>query len=337
MFANSPCCHARVTTGRLRTASRSTPRAARARCATGPRCRPGSPGARRNGSDSSTVATSTARISAASAMVRNRPISSPEPGEVMSRLSTCRAACRVGVDNFAAPSPGSGDDGCGASAPADERKQRWHVDPTVASAARCDSIRASSSASCSSPARRRACGRSSRASTTPSSRLRRARDDHPRQPRSSADDLAVESVRLGASVDALPRAVRDPGRRARRRPAPSQAGELVPSRRSTTPIAPVSPPSSCRVAGRCRRGLGRRLDVSTSGRRHDSSAGGFEPPVVLVGGRRGRRRSLEREGMVESGGASVELLVPARRSPRCSRRSPRAMRSTSCPLASAAS
>ena len=133
-----------------------------------------------------------------------------------------------------------------------------------------------------------------------------ARDTLTPGTRIAAEDLATESVRLGASASRyliagdLPEGGLVVARTI-------EAGELVPDAsvddvdRSglATVVVPSRGPLPADVAA------GTRVDVWTA----KEGEGGFEPPTVLVSGAE-IAGVIESEGMVSTGGTSVELLVP---------------------------
>ncbi|AWB95866.1 hypothetical protein DCE93_09515 [Agromyces badenianii] len=121
------------------------------------------------------------------------------------------------------------------------------------------------------------------------------------------DDLATESVRLGASgarylaAGDIPADGLVVGRTVK-------AGELLPESAvddaDRTGLATVVVPS--RGALPAGIAAGARVDVWTA---QQVERGGFEPPVVLVSGAE-IAGVIESEGMVSTGGISVELLIP---------------------------
>jgi hypothetical protein len=133
-----------------------------------------------------------------------------------------------------------------------------------------------------------------------------ARDTLTPGTRIAAEDLATESVRLGASAShyLIAGDLPEEGLVVART---IEAGELVPDAsvddadRSglATVVVPSRGPLPADVAA------GTRVDVWTA--REGES--GFEPPSVLVPGAE-IAGVIESEGMVSTGGTSVELLVP---------------------------
>lgn len=133
-----------------------------------------------------------------------------------------------------------------------------------------------------------------------------ARDTLTPGTRIGAEDLATESVRLGASAShyLVAGELPDGGLVVART---IEAGELVPDAavddtdRSglATVVVPSRGPLPADVAA------GTRVDVWTA----KEGDGGFEPPTVLVSGAE-IAGVIESEGMVSTGGTSVELLVP---------------------------
>lgn len=125
--------------------------------------------------------------------------------------------------------------------------------------------------------------------------------------RIDAGDLVVEPVRLGAAVDRYlaPGDVPDGGLVVART---IEAGELVPAsavdEADRTGLATVVVPS--RGALPSGLGAGSTVDVWSA---RELERGTFEPPAVLVAAAE-IAGIQEPEGMVDSGGPSVELLVP---------------------------
>ncbi|MFB9309316.1 uncharacterized protein (DUF433 family) [Agromyces hippuratus] len=121
------------------------------------------------------------------------------------------------------------------------------------------------------------------------------------------DDLDTESVRLGASAEHYVVAGDFPedGLVVART---IEAGELVPDASVdatdraglATVVVPSRGPLPADVS------TGTRVDVWTAA---ETEGGGYEPPTVLVSGAE-IAGIIESEGMVSSGGTSVELLVP---------------------------
>ena len=133
-----------------------------------------------------------------------------------------------------------------------------------------------------------------------------ARDTLTPGTRIAVDDLATESVRLGASSSHYLTAGELPeGGLVVARTI--EAGELVPDAavdetdRSglATVVVPSRGPLPTDVAA------GTRVDVWTA----KEGESGYEPPTVLVSGAE-IAGVIEAEGMVSTGGTSVELLVP---------------------------
>ncbi|SIN70828.1 SAF domain-containing protein [Agromyces cerinus] len=134
-----------------------------------------------------------------------------------------------------------------------------------------------------------------------------ARDTLASGTRIQVDDLDTESVRLGASAQRYLVAGEFPeGGLVVARTI--EAGELVPDASVdatdraglATVVVPSRGPLPADVAA------GTRVDVWTAAER---KGGGYEPPTVLVSGAE-ISGVIESEGMVSSGGASVEVLVP---------------------------
>lgn len=125
--------------------------------------------------------------------------------------------------------------------------------------------------------------------------------------RVDAADLTIESVRLGANADAYlaPGDLPDGGLIVTRT---VEAGELVPDSAvadvDRTGLATVVVPSR----GALPSGLGPGDTVDVWAARL-VDRGDYEPPAVLVPGAE-IAGVQEPEGMVDSGGASVELLIP---------------------------
>ncbi|WP_157001473.1 SAF domain-containing protein [Agromyces laixinhei] len=134
-----------------------------------------------------------------------------------------------------------------------------------------------------------------------------ARDTLTPGTRIQADDLATETVRLGASgarylvADGLP----DDGLVVART---IEAGELVPEaavdETDRTGLATVVVPSRGPLPAEIAPGA--RVDVWTA---KQVERGGFEPPAVLVSDAE-IAGIIESEGMVSTDGTSVELLIP---------------------------
>jgi len=134
-----------------------------------------------------------------------------------------------------------------------------------------------------------------------------ARDTLTPGTRIQADDLATESVRLGGSranylaAGELPTDGLVVARTI-------EAGELVPAaavdEADRTGLATVVVPSRGPLPADLVAGA--RADVWTS---KQLERGGFEPPTVLVPGAE-IAGVIESEGMVSTGGTSVELLIP---------------------------
>lgn len=121
-----------------------------------------------------------------------------------------------------------------------------------------------------------------------------------------ADDLATESVRLGASASHyLTEGEFPEGGLVVARTI--DAGELVPNaavdETDRTGLATVVVPSRGPLPAGV--GPGTRVDVWTA----NEAEHGYEPPTVLVSGAE-IAGVIESEGMVSTGGTSVELLVP---------------------------
>jgi len=125
--------------------------------------------------------------------------------------------------------------------------------------------------------------------------------------RIDAHDLTIQSVRLGAATDRylVPGDLPDGGFVATRT---REAGELVPTSAvdtvDSTGLATVVVPSRNALPS----GLGAGATVDLWAARL-VDRGEYEPPVVLVPGAE-IAGIQEPEGMVASGGVSVELLVP---------------------------
>ena len=121
-----------------------------------------------------------------------------------------------------------------------------------------------------------------------------------------ADDLATESVRLGTSASRyLAEGDFPEGGLVVARTI--DAGELVPNaavdETDRTGLATVVVPSRGPLPAGV--GPGTRVDVWTA----KEAEHGYEPPTVLVSGAE-IAGVIEAEGMVSTGGTSVELLVP---------------------------
>ena len=125
--------------------------------------------------------------------------------------------------------------------------------------------------------------------------------------RIDAGDLVVESVRLGSVADryVVPGDVPEQGVVVTRT---IESGELVPATAvdevDRTGLAVVVVPSR----GALPRGLGAGSTVDVWSAR-ELDRGSFEPPAVLVANAE-IAGIQEPEGMVDAGGASVELLIP---------------------------
>ena len=91
-------------------------------------------------------------------------------------------------------------------------------------------------------------------------------------------------------------------------PAPSRRASSSPTPPSTTSIAAGWPVSSSRARGALPSGLGPGSTVDVWAAR-ELERGAYEPPAVLVANAE-VAAIREPEGMVDSGGASVELLIP---------------------------
>ena len=125
--------------------------------------------------------------------------------------------------------------------------------------------------------------------------------------RIDADDLVVESVRLGSTAERYlaPDALGDGGLVATRT---IEAGELVPRSAvdefDRTGLATVVVPSRGTLPSELR--VGSTVDVWSA---REVERGAYEPPAVLVAGAEvaGIR---EAGGMVDSGATSVELVIP---------------------------
>jgi hypothetical protein len=122
-----------------------------------------------------------------------------------------------------------------------------------------------------------------------------------------ADDLVVESVRLGPTAERYlaPDALDDEGLVATRT---IEAGELVPRSAvdevDRTGLATVVVPARGTLPSELR--VGSTVDVWSA---REIERGAYEPPAVLVAGA-DVAGIQESGGMVESGASSVELVIP---------------------------
>ena len=255
----------------------------------------------------------------------------------MSRLSTCCAdAARAGVDNFGGVLPGSGDDGRRRDR---RRPKRGARDGTSTGTRRprgdCGSTRASSSASCSiagSTTRRLG----ARHGLDDSVEVYVARDTadagHTHRRRRPRDRSRCASA---AARPSIPRARRCPDGRPRdhahdREPASSCPSSAVDDADRTGLATVVVPSRGALPTGL---GAGHRVDVWTA---QQVERGGFEPPAVLVVGRRGRRHPREPRAWSLRAASRSSCSCPREKVAALLQALAAGMRSTSCRRARAA-